>query len=105
MVAPRNRRHLLLPGEPAVESFVPYGRGIPKADLPIPSSRVVHGLALKQELESAVEVGQRRRTESRIEVQGVVPGIYVQFESQPGVRLNLKSLENIRQGIVLSAVT
>jgi len=40
-----------------------------------------------------------------VEVHGAAPGLYVQFESQPGVPLNLKSLEDARMGIEIVAVS
>lgn len=38
-------------------------------------------------------------------MHGAIPGLYVQFESQPGVPLQLSSLEDVRQGIELVAVS
>jgi hypothetical protein len=47
----------------------------------------------------------QRRTDAGIEIQGVAPGLYVQFESQPDIPLQLSSLEDARQGIELVAVS
>jgi hypothetical protein len=60
---------------------------------------------LRNSLEQAVQEAQQRRAEAGIEVPGAAPGLYVLFESQPGVPLNLQSLEDARQGIELVAVT
>ncbi len=60
---------------------------------------------MKQALQSAVVDAQQRRTDAGFQVHGVVPGIYVQFESQPGVPLQLTSLEDSRKGIEVVAVT
>jgi hypothetical protein len=68
-----------------------------------PASRTAHGTALKEALESAVFEEERRRTDAGIQVHGAEPGLYVQFESQPGVPLQLSSLENVQQGIELVA--
>lgn len=56
-------------------------------------------------LESAVVEAHRRRSEVGLEVHGAEPGLYIQFESQPGVPLMLSSLEDARQGIELVAVS
>lgn len=76
---------------------------IPKP--PAPASRAAHGAALKQAFESAVLTAQERREAAGIQVHGAVPGLYVEFESQPGVPLKLSSLEDARKGIELVAVT
>lgn len=47
----------------------------------------------------------QRRADAGIQVHGAVPGLYIQFESQPGVPLQLSSLEDARQGIELVAVS
>ncbi|MDP3277215.1 MAG: S8 family peptidase [Deltaproteobacteria bacterium] len=72
---------------------------------PAPASRPAHGKGLKQALESAVVQAHQRRTDAGLHVHGAEPGLYVQFESQPGVPLNLSSLEYARQGIELVAVS
>jgi subtilisin family serine protease len=51
-----------------------------------------------------VTEAHERRLTAKIEVHGAMPGLYVQFESQPGVALKLSSLENDQQGIELVAV-
>lgn len=70
---------------------------------PAPDSRAAHGKALKQALESAVIEAKQRRADAGIQVHGALPGLYVQFESQPGVPLNPSSLEDAGQGIELVA--
>ena len=105
MAAPRNRRHIIVPGGPAVEKYTPYKRKIKISKPPAPASRVTHGIALKQAFESVTDQAQQRRDDVDIQVHGAEPGLYVQFESQPGVALNLSSLEDSRQGIELVAVT
>jgi hypothetical protein len=47
----------------------------------------------------------QRKEGIEIQVHGAVPGLYIEFQSQPGVPLKLDSLENKRQGIELVAVT
>jgi hypothetical protein len=75
---------------------------IPKP--PAPKCRAAHGSALKQALQSAVVDAHQRRIDAGFHVHGAVPGLYVQFESQPGVPLQVTSLEDARQGIEVVAV-
>src|SRR5690606_29052489 len=46
----------------------------------------------------------RDRQELVVSVHGAEPGLYVQFESPPGIALKLESLEDRRKGIELVAV-
>lgn len=105
MAAPRNRKHIIVPGKPTVEPYTPHGRKIDIPKPPAPASRPAHGKALKRALESAVVEAHQRRTNPGFQVHGAEPGLYVQFESQPGVPLKLSSLEDARQGIELVAVS
>ena len=54
---------------------------------------------------AAVVEANRRRDEVDIKIHGAVPGLYVQFESQPGVPLQVTSLEDSRKGIEVVAVS
>ncbi|MGO9661977.1 MAG: S8 family peptidase [Polyangia bacterium] len=105
MAAPRNRKHIIIPTRPTAEPYQPHGRKIVVAKPPAPKSRAAHGRALKRALESAVVEAHQRRTDAGIKIQGVAPGLYVQFESQPDIPLQLSSLEDARQGIELVAVS
>lgn len=105
MAATRNRKHVLVPGRPVTEPYAPHQRTIRPPKPPTPPNRAEHGRALRTALEGAVYEAQQRRAEAGIEVPGSAPGLYVQFESQPGVRLNLQSLEDTRKGIELVSVT
>jgi hypothetical protein len=105
VTAPRNRKHIIVPGHPATEAYKPYGRKIEIKKPTSPASRARHGKALKQALEAAVNEAHRRRGDAGIDVHGAKPGLYVQFDSQPGVPLQLSSLEDARQGIELVAVS
>jgi hypothetical protein len=105
VAAPRNRKHIIVPGKPTAEPYTPHGRKIDIPRPPAPASRPAHGKALKQALESAIVEAHQRRAETGFQVHGAVPGLYVQFESQPGVPLKLSSLEDARQGIELVAVS
>lgn len=105
MAARRNRKHIIVPGSPVGEAYTPHKRRITIPKPPAPASRAAHGKALTQALESAVIEAHQRRVDAGIQVHGAVPGLYVQFESQPGVPLHLSSLENLGQGIELVAVS
>lgn len=105
MPAPRNRKHIIVPGKPTAEAYKPHDRKIDIPKPPAPTSRPAHAKALTKALESAVVDAHQRRVDSGIQVHGAVPGLYVQFESQPGVPLKLSSLEDARQGIELVAVS
>lgn len=105
MAAPRNRKHILFPGSPTAEEYKPHGRKIDTTKPAPPTSRPRHGRALERALKAAVMESSKRRDETDIEVHGAVPGMYLQFESQPGVPLQVKSLEDSRQGIEVVAVS
>lgn len=105
MPAPRNRKHILVPGLPKAQAYKPHGRKIDVAKPPPPTSRPAHGKALERALKAAVVEADKRRGESGIEVHGAVPGLYVQFDSQPDVPLQVTSLEDARQGIEVVAVS
>lgn len=105
MAAPRNRKHILVPAPPTAESYKPYGRKIDVTKPAPPESRAKHGKALERALKAAVVEANERRDGAGVEVHGAVPGLYVQFESQPGVPLQVTSLEDSRQGIEVVAVS
>lgn len=105
MAAPRNRKHILVPGPPTAEEYKPHGRKIDVTKPAPPASRAKHGKALERALKAAVALAKTRRDEAGIEVHGAVPGLYVQFESQPDVPLQVSSLEDSRQGIEVVAVS
>lgn len=105
MAAPRNRKHILVPGPPTAEEYKPHGRKIDVTKPAPPTSRAKHGKGLERALKAAVVESNKRRDEAGIEVHGAVPGLYVQFESQPGVPLQVTTLEDSRQGIEVVAVS
>lgn len=105
MVAPRNRKHILVPGNPSIEQYRPYGKPITPKPPPAPPSRQKHAKALERALTSAVADATQRRSVAGITVHGAEPGLYVQFDSRPGVPLQLNTLEASASGIELVAVT
>ena len=91
MASPRNRRHIIVPGRPTVEKYTPHPRRFEVKKPSAPESRPAHGAALKQSFEDAASKGAERRQEAEdagIKVHGAVPGLYVEFESRPGVGLH-----------------
>src|SRR6266849_3595322 len=104
MPAPRNRKHLLVRASPSTEEYTPHPRKIVVPPVPGPKSRRQHASALKAALGDADRENRRERDELGIAVHGAEPGLYVQFESTPGVELKLESLEDRRKGIELVAV-
>lgn len=95
MASPRNRRHIIVPGEPTVERYTPHGGGgRPKAPGPPGVGRPAHAAALTKALESARDTAALRRTTLSVDVTGAQPGLYLEFESFPGWELAIGSLEN-----------
>ena len=67
-------------------------------------NRRQHAAALGAALQQAERETTEERKELAITVHGAEPGLYIQFESAPGVELKLESLEDRRKGIELVAV-
>jgi Subtilase family len=105
MAAPRNRRHLFVESHPQTEAYTPHLHVFDSPRLRDPEERPALGQRLRAAFESAVSAARQRRARTGIEIEGAEPGIYVQFESEPGVSLDLQSLEDKRQRIELVAVT
>lgn len=99
-----NRKHLLVPYGPSREKYRPHGRSIPKATLVGPEDRSAHARSLCAALERAQDEVAERRKALGVTVHGARPGIYIQFDSQPGIELSLESLEDRRKRIELVAV-
>lgn len=104
MPAPRNRRHLLAPFAPSVEQYTPHPRKIELPPIPGPKNRRRHAAALKASLRQAQQESAENREALDISVHGAEPGLYIEFESVPGIDLKLQSLEDRRKGIELVAV-
>ncbi|MCL6521431.1 MAG: S8 family peptidase [Firmicutes bacterium] len=104
MGAIRDKRHLIVPKEPAVEPYRPPKRRVLPRPLPGPEDRLTHAAALRTSLQKAEQEALEQRAALGLTVHGAQPGIYVQFESLPGIDLNVKSLEDRRQRIEVVAV-
>lgn len=104
MAAPRNRRHIFVRLPPTAEEYKPHPRKIEPRPLPAPADRGRHASALTSALQQAETEGRENRDALDISVHGAEPGLYVQFESQPGFELKLESLEHRGRGIEVVAV-
>jgi hypothetical protein len=104
MAAPRNRKHLVVRTPPRIEEYSPHPRRVPLRPVPGPGDRRQHARVLTAALRNAERETIERRDELGITVRGAEPGLYVEFESPPGIDLKLESLENRRKGIELFAV-
>jgi hypothetical protein len=105
MTMPRNRKHIFVSTPATGEQYTPHPSKKFPPELPGPKDRPAHARALTKALEAAEREGRKRREAVDIVIQGAVAGFYIQFEGQPGVPMNLQSLENKLQGISLVAVT
>ncbi len=105
MAALRNRKHILVRTTPSIEPYRPHGKKITPKLPPAPPSRQRHAKALERALNAAVTDATQRRNDAGIVVHGAEPGLYVQFDSRPGVPLELNTLEASASGIELVAVT
>ena len=104
MPAPRNRKHLLVRAEPSAEPYRPHPRKFDQPRYAGPSDRRRHAAILRDALTEAQRQAEANRTAVDISVHGAQPGLYVEFESPPGVDLKLESLEDRRRGIEVVAV-
>jgi hypothetical protein len=100
MAAPRNRRHILLAGQPSSEPFTTPWSGRAKP-FRRPDDRFAHAAQLIAALTGAVDAA---RAPAPVPVEHPRRGVLVSFSSAPGVELNLKSLENKPAGIELRSV-
>jgi hypothetical protein len=103
MAAPRNRRHIAITAPPSAEAYTPHPRKITPPDFQRPADRQQHAAALKDALLVA-ETDAKASRPDQVVVRGAEPGVYIQFDSPPGVELKIESLEDRRKGIEVVAV-
>jgi hypothetical protein len=96
-MAERNRPHIHLRGRSAFEPYRRPRRKINPIPFPVPADRLAHGRALLGQLTTAETEAQASRGETGPPLEGTTPGIYVVFESFPGLELALERLDP-RQG-------
>ena len=106
MPAPRDHRHVVVPGAPRTEAYRRHDGGGGGGDLPPdPESFKAHADRLTAELkgaQAAAEVCREAATAAGYDVKA--RGIVLEFASPPGFELELASLENVRAGIELLCV-
>lgn len=101
MPAPRNRRHIFVPGAPRSEPFTSHPRNIKARPFARPEDRPAHAARLIAELDGVNREALAERIRLGVEVEA---GIYVEFVAPAGVDLHLDSLDLKRSGIRLLAV-
>ncbi len=106
MSAPRNHRHIVVPGAPRTEKYQRHKGGGGRGDLPPdPASFKVHADRLTAELKDAQSAAAVRREAAEAAGYDVkARGVVLEFASPPGFELELASLENVRAGIELLCV-
>ena len=96
MPAKRDRRHIRIKEPPASESYTPHDRDYTPKDLPS-LDRAEHARKLTSDLQAAVLEAQERNAQATIQlISGAEPGTYLEFDSPPGIKLKLDSLEDRR---------
>ena len=96
-MAERNRPHLFVATEAEAEPYRRPPQRIEGTEHPGPANRRAHAQALKAALANAEAMGLAQREALAVEIEGSIPGIYVTFESFPGVDLLFERLDP-RQG-------
>ena len=97
MVGPRNRSHFIVTNAPDAVAY--QGHGVGRGRKPPAPNRQTHGASLKSALQLLEVQAAARRAAGAAAGQpnySYVSGIYVEFESVPGVPLNVKALEDRR---------
>lgn len=105
MASSIHRPHILITARPTTEHHEPRPRDSELPDPPAPPGAAARAEALAGALARAQADAQARRRAAGVTVRGAVPGLYLEIESVPGLRLHLASIEDAAQGIELVAVT
>jgi len=93
MPEPRDRPHLFIPTPAQSASYSPPPRAIKGQAVPVPANRRQHGQQLHDALRQIDIDAEVRRRQRDVQVGGAVDGVYVSFESFPGVHLALEKLD------------
>src|SRR5882757_4177006 len=92
-MAERNRPHILIRAGASVEGYTKRVTAGAGRTTPAPADRARHARNLLDSLDSAEREGANRRALDPVRIEGARPGIYVTFESFPGMELALTSLD------------
>lgn len=95
-MAIRNLPHIFVDRPAQAEPYTPPPRRITGRSTGAPDNRRRHGESLRSQLTRAAVTGLERRAD-RTRVEGALDGIYVTFDSFPGIELAIESLD-VRQG-------
>lgn len=98
-MAERNRPHLFVDGRVTAEDYTHRAGGGGENQAPAPPDRAGHARRLITALEQADDAARRRRHAGQVPVPGAIPGVYVTFESFPGLELALTSLDPQRGNV------
>jgi hypothetical protein len=96
-MANRNRPHIFIQRPAIAEAYTRPPRRMGSHPIPVPPDRRSHADRLVAELRDAAGDANARRAQRPTSVEGAVDGVYITFESFPGVDLALQSLDP-RQG-------
>ncbi|MFG3169761.1 S8 family peptidase [Streptomyces sp. NPDC048200] len=90
----RDRPHLIVRRPAITETYTrPEGGGGGGKKPPAPTDREVHASALLNDLQTVEAAGIQLRANRPVEIPGALDGIYVEFESFPGIELATQSLD------------
>lgn len=92
-MAERDRSHVYLDRPGVAEPYARPPRAIEGRKLPPPDDRVAHATRLAAEIRAAQEDALERRADRQVTVAGAIDGIFIVFDSLPGLKLALTSLE------------
>lgn len=92
-MAPRDRPHIIVQRPAAVEPYRRPPRAITGKPLPSPQDPRGHASQLSAALTAAEQEAADRRSEHAVDVEGAIDGIYVVFESFPGIELALEKFD------------
>lgn len=91
----RNRRHIPVPTSfRSFQDYKPHSRDFKTKPIPIPTGgRASHASALSMAIKNAADDVIDERKNAAVTVADALPGLYLEFESFPGLDLALQSME------------